>query len=148
MSWTARPRHTRIVRRLPPPELQRVALILAGAVMVGSLLGVPWLVARLPRDYFVHPVAPPRRWSSAHPAWRWTWAILRNFLGVALVLAGIALLVLPGQGLLTMLAGLVLLDFPGKRRAERSLVRRPRLRGAMNWLRARAGAPPLEPPRD
>jgi hypothetical protein len=54
-------------------------------------------------------------------------------------LMGVAMLVLPGQGVLTIITGLLLLDFPGKYRFERWLVRRgPVLRG-VNWLRDRAG---------
>ena len=61
-----------------------------------------------------------------------------------MLLLGIAMLVLPGQGVLTILAALVLLDFPGKRRLERRLLLRPRLLGALNSLRARAGRPPID----
>ena len=69
----------------------------------------------------------------------------RNALGAVLLAAGIAMLVLPGQGLLTILLGLMLVDFPGKRRAERALVARPNVFEALNWLRAKAGRPPLLP---
>jgi hypothetical protein len=62
------------------------------------------------------------------------------------VFTGLVLLVLPGQGLLTMLAGLVLLDLPGKRAFERRVVARPRVLSALNWLRARAGREPLRRP--
>lgn len=70
--------------------------------------------------------------------------IARNVLGWIFVLAGIAMLVLPGQGLLSILAGLVLIDFPGKRRFERRLLSSHVARDAMNWLRRRAGKPPFD----
>jgi hypothetical protein len=67
----------------------------------------------------------------------------RNVLGCALVAAGIAMLVLPGQGILTILVGVMLLDFLGKPRLQRWLVaRRPVLR-TINGLRRRAGQAPL-----
>ena len=53
------------------------------------------------------------------------------------------LLVLPGQGLLTMLIGLLLLDFPGKRAVELKLVRRPGIAAFLNRMRARHGRPPF-----
>ena len=55
---------------------------------------------------------------------------------------------LPGQGLLTLLIGLMLTDFPGKYRLEKRLIAQPGVLKAVNWLRARAGHPPLEPPID
>ena len=57
--------------------------------------------------------------------------------------AGMAMLVLPGQGLLTLLMGFLLLDFPGKYRLEKWLFLRRRVREGVNWLRKRAGSEPL-----
>ena len=59
------------------------------------------------------------------------------------LLAGLAMLVLPGQGLLTMLIGLLLLDFPGKRALERRVVRRPKILAFLNRMRDRRGREPL-----
>lgn len=44
---------------------------------------------------------------------------LRNVLGAILLVAGIAMLVLPGQGVPTILISLGLMNFPGKYRLER-----------------------------
>jgi hypothetical protein len=60
------------------------------------------------------------------------------------MLAGVAMLVLPGQGLLTLLMGFLLVDFPGKYRLERWLFARPIVRRPINWLRHRAGRVPLQ----
>jgi hypothetical protein len=49
----------------------------------------------------------------------------------------------PGQGILTILIGVMLLDFPGKRRLERWLVRRPAVFKGINRIRARFDKPPL-----
>jgi hypothetical protein len=70
----------------------------------------------------------------------------KNLLGALLVLAGLAMLVLPGQGILTILLGLAFLDLPGKRRAELWLVSRPPVLAAVNRLRLRAGREPLQLP--
>lgn len=110
-------------------------------LFVASLVVVPWLVARLPADYFAHSERehPP----PAHPAWRLTVLVAKNLLGAALVLAGIAMLVLPGQGILSILAGVMLMDFPGKYQLERRIVGQPTVLAALNWIRARAHKPPL-----
>ena len=70
--------------------------------------------------------------------------VARNLFGWLFVLAGIAMLVLPGQGLLSILAGLVLIDFPGKRRLELRLLAIPVVREGVNWLRRRAGRQPFD----
>jgi hypothetical protein len=45
--------------------------------------------------------------------------------------------------LLTILIGIMLLNFPAKRRLERSIVSRPKMLWAINWLRDRFGRTPL-----
>lgn len=109
----------------------------------GSLVAVPWLVVRLPEDYFQ--TRERRSWAvvSGHPIVHWVTLVLKNVLGLVLVVAGIGMLVLPGQGVLTIVVGLVLLDFPGKYRLERYVVTRPAILRGLNWLRSRRGRPPL-----
>jgi hypothetical protein len=74
------------------------------------------------------------------------WRLGKNLLGILIVLAGVAMLLLPGQGILTILIGLMLLDLPGKRRLERRLVQQPSVWRAINWMRAKAHKPALEWP--
>jgi hypothetical protein len=111
----------------------------SAALAVLSLLTLPFLLTRIPADYFYGPrqAAPPG-------GARWIGRLLKNVLGGVLLLAGVAMLVLPGQGILTILAAFVCLDFPGKRRLEQRLIARPRVLKAINHLRARTGHPPLE----
>jgi archaellum biogenesis protein FlaJ (TadC family) len=111
---------------------------------VGSLVLVPVLVARIPADYFAHHRR-PRTAMDARPAWaRIALRVGKNVLGVLLMFGGLAMLVLPGQGLLTLLIGFMLVDLPGKYRFERWLVSRPRIAAGINWLRRRAGREPLK----
>jgi hypothetical protein len=116
---------------------------------VGSLLCVPWLVIHIPTDYFIRPRHYVDRWRSRHPLVRAALLAMKNLCGVLLVLAGVAMLVLPGQGILTILIGLMFLDFPGKFALEERLARQPPVIRAINWIRAKAKCPPLElPERD
>jgi hypothetical protein len=110
---------------------------------VGTLLLVPWLVVRIPHDYFAPRKASPGPWAHRHPVIRGALVLGKNVLGVVFLLAGIAMLVLPGQGVLTILAGIMLLDFPGKRRLECWVVSRPAVLKSINWIRQRAGHQPL-----
>ena len=73
--------------------------------------------------------------------------VVGRLLGPAYIgLLGIAMLVLPGQGLLTVAIALALLDLPFKWRLTRAILSyRPAFAG-INRLRARAQLPPLERP--
>jgi hypothetical protein len=116
----------------------------SGAMFIVTLLAIPWIVARIPADYFRRDRPRGEWWWDRHPALRLTVRIAKNILGAILVLAGLAMLVLPGQGILSILLGVSLLNFPGKRGLERWLVRRPGVLRAINWMRRRKGKPPLE----
>lgn len=128
---------------------QALTLLLAGAsvaTFIGSILVLPVLVAAMPEDYFLDAKRHQSGLRHLHPAIYLGLRVSKNLLGWLLVLCGILMLVLPGQGLLTILVGLVLSDFPGKFALERRLAGNPRVMAAFNWLRRRAGRPPLQAP--
>src|SRR5690349_20129528 len=96
---------------------------LSAASFAVSIIGVPWYVKRLPEDYFSR--SEQERFGFDRPKRSIGdvfLMILNNTLGAVLVLAGIAMLVLPGQGLLTLLVGVFMMDFPGKRRLQRRIL--------------------------
>jgi len=115
--------------------------ILSGAMFLATLLAVPLIVARIPTDYFVRAHHPPRQTpdSPFHLLWR----VLKNALGILFILAGLAMLVLPGQGVITILLGIMLMNFPGKYELERRIIQQPTVLKALNWMRARTQRPPL-----
>jgi len=115
---------------------------LSAVLFIGSLVALPWFVVRIPADYFLHR-RQIDRWHLSRPIWRYSLMILKNLCGAILVLAGIAMLVLPGQGILTILVGLIFLDFPGKLTFEQYLARQRAVARAINWMRAKAARPPL-----
>jgi UPF0716 family protein affecting phage T7 exclusion len=104
--------------------------------VVASIVLVPRYLAHLPPDYLHR----GDRQQSSSVARR----IARNVLGWLLVVLGIAMLLLPGQGIITLMVGLLLADFPGKRKLIRKILSRPKVLGAVNKLRARHHASPLE----
>lgn len=110
---------------------------------VASLIVIPWLVARLPADYFSakRDSAPPSvvRSERFGPALR----IAANLFGALLLLAGVAMLVLPGQGVITIVVALGFLRFPGKRRFQRWLLARRGVSRVLDALRRRAGREPF-----
>lgn len=111
----------------------------------GTLIVVPMLIVAMPADYFQRSRrredGPP-----VHPVLRVSALILKNLIGLLLLAGGVLMLVLPGQGLLTMMVGLVLMDFPGKYALEKKVVSVGPVLRTMDWIRARRGKPPLDPP--
>lgn len=126
------------------PALIGWATGLSLLMFAGTLVAVPLLLARIAPDHFTRVSVPPETVRGRHPALAITGQVLKNFLGGLLVFVGIAMLVLPGQGLLTILMGLALVDFPGRRRLELAILRERHVRHAVDRIRARAGRPPLE----
>ena len=119
----------------------------SAVAFVGSLVFIPIVVARMRSDYFVRSDPTENSWFGRYPALRWTGLVVKNLLGVVFVLAGIAMLVLPGQGILTILIGMTLIDFPGKRALEVRIARQRHVLGAINWIRSKAKRPPLQVPK-
>lgn len=120
------------------------ALALASALMlVASLVALPVLIVKMPSDWLIRDDDPSHLPPDAHPPMHLLIRVLRNAIGVLLVVAGIAMLVLPGQGLLTIFAGLLLMDIPGKRRLRHAIARREALMAMLDRLRVSRGAPPL-----
>ena len=124
---------------------ERVFLLVGVFVMTFavSLAAVVAVVVQLPATYFCDDHVSP--FAKQHPVIRWMGLIVKNLVGLVLVVLGLLLSLpgIPGQGLLTVLIGVMLVDFPGKRRLERRLVSRPSLLAAINGLRARFGKPAL-----
>lgn len=114
-------------------------------IFIVSLALVPFFVIRIPPDYFVPEKNHERLRSDRHFVLRNIVRIGRNLLGFILLVAGFLMLVLPGQGLLTILVAAMLLNFPGKKRFERWVVSRGPVLRAINWIRRRAKRPPLIP---
>lgn len=112
------------------------------AMVLVSLVAIPWVLCRLPEGYLVDGPASERRGIAKR--------VLRNIVGGVIVLFGVLMLVLPGQGLLTIFVGLTLLDFPKKREWIKRVLSRPRLFKVINSMRERFGHPPLraEPTAD
>jgi hypothetical protein len=118
------------------------------AIFVITPIIVVRLVTKLPTDYFT---ANRRRalgsWNK-YPILRMVILVAKNALGIVLLVAGLVMLVAPGQGLLTIVVGTLLVDFPGKFCLQRWLVTRRQVWRSINWLRRRAGRPELKRPAE
>jgi hypothetical protein len=118
----------------------------SAVLLVVSPLVAAWIVVRLPSDYFVEPRRQKSSGRPQNPALSIVARIGRNLLGAVLLIAGLVMLVTPGQGLLSIVVGLGLLDFPGKYRLQRWLIMRKPVWRSINWLRRRASHEELKKP--
>lgn len=69
--------------------------------------------------------------------------IAKIILGIGLLVCGILMLVLPGQGLVTILIALSMIPFPGKDKMEQRILARNSVRSTLNWIRLRAKKEPF-----
>ena len=125
------------------PKGTLVTLAVASLVVfLATLIAIPFILVRLPADYF--DIRVPREWmKDRHPVLRFVGTSLKNVAGVLFLLAGIAMLILPGQGVLTILIGVSLMDFPGKQRLEARIVGQRTVLSVINSVRHKFGRPPL-----
>ena len=114
------------------------------AILIASIAIIPAFVVRVPADYFIHEKRAVPAWAQRRPFVRILVVSGKNLLGGILVLAGIAMLLLPGQGALTLLIGLSLVDFPCKYRFLKWLIGRRPIHRPINWLRKRRGRDPIQ----
>lgn len=127
------------------PLLQNMLSWLAGLSFITfilSLILIPFFVSRLPPDSFLKlgktaAIRPPLTAGSI------ALLILRNTFGFFLLIAGMAMLFLPGQGLLTILLGILLLSLPGKYRLLNLLLGYRGVRRSLDWLRKKSRRPPF-----
>ena len=115
-------------------------------ILIISVFMMVLIISFLPEDYFksenrnlISSVQ-----NSHYPLLKLLVLITKNFFGVLLLLSGILMLVLPGQGILTIITGLVFMDYPGKYKFERKLLKQKGVINSINWIRSRLSKPSLK----
>ena len=106
-----------------------------------SLLLIPLIVCNLSAHCFLD--IGPKSHKNIFFAYRIALLLLRNIGGILLLLAGIAMLFLPGQGILTILISLPLLSFPGKQKTFHYLIHKPAIQRSLDWIRTKSGTRPF-----
>jgi len=115
-------------------------------ILIISVFMMVLIISFLPEDYFksenrnlISSVQ-----NSRYPLLKLLVLITKNFFGILLLLSGILMLVLPGQGILTIITGLVFMDYPGKYKFERKLLRQKGVINSINWIRSLLNKPSLK----
>ena len=106
---------------------------------VGSIVALPWLAGMIPEDYFLDSKTAQENTNRSPSFLRLLAVAGKNLFGLLLLCAGILMLFLPGQGLLTIIISLLLLDYPGKKIFERRIVRYKSILQGINWIRVKGG---------
>ena len=115
-------------------------------ILIISVFMMVLIISFLPEDYFksenrnlISSVQ-----NSRYPLLKLLVLITKNFFGILLLLSGVLMLVLPGQGILTIITGLVFIDYPGKYKFERKLLRQKGVINSINWIRSRLRKPSVK----
>ena len=129
-------------------------IVLTTVASIAYFVLVSYIITQMDKRYFIRKITLNKTSSSsmlinsAHiNGWDSSVSYLLKFIkiigGIVLLICGIAMLVLPGQGLLTILIGLSLLPFPGKNKLEQNLLARKSVQSSLNWIRIKANKEPF-----
>ena len=102
-----------------------------------SLFILRCVIVRLPDDYFVidYPASNKHSGNLIDLALR----VAKNLFGFLLIICGIILLFIPGQGLVTIVLGAWIIDLPWIIKIKRKFVYSRLVKGALNWIRSKNG---------
>ena len=109
--------------------LSIIALIL-------SPLIINLILIRLPQDYFI------KAKDDLKPT-NYILQFIKNLFGTILIIIGLAMFVLPGQGLITFIIGMSLVRFPGKRKLQMKIVKNHSVQKSLNWFRFKSKKTPF-----
>lgn len=126
--------------RVVPASVWVGLSVLSLLLSAAGVLAIPWLVCRMPSDWFARAPRTFRDRMRDAPAS----TTLRNAAGLLLVLLGVALLFLPGQGVLTIVLGLVLTDLPIRDHGLRWVATHPTLSQQLQRWRLRGRVMPFD----
>ena len=115
--------------------------LLSFLIFIFSLVTIKWLVALIPSDYFVS--KKDTKFKSEYPFIWLISMIIKNITGYVLIIGGILMLLLPGQGLFTIFIGLMMSNYPGKYYIEKKFIAIPSILKTINWLRKQSNKEPI-----
>lgn len=115
------------------------AVIIGISTSIALLVVSAWIAIKfiltLPTDYLTNDKY--KTLVKPQTTKEWTNVIIKNILGVILVISGVVMLITPGQGVLTILIGIMLLDFPGRYNLELKILKNPTTLKQINQIRRR-----------
>ncbi len=124
-------------------------VVLTTTASVTYFVVITYFITQMDKHYFLRRISPDnglRIHSHSRPMNRSVVGVIKIakiILGSSLLVCGILMLVLPGQGLITILIALSLLPFPGKGKMEQRILSRDSVRSTLNWIRVKAKKEPF-----
>jgi hypothetical protein len=109
-----------------------------------SILAINFIIKMIPADYFESATRELSPFKTNNPILWFVLIIIKNTLGYMLIIGGLLMLILPGQGLLTILIGLILSDYPGKYKLEKKLISLRPINRYINWVRKKSNLEPVK----
>ena len=109
-----------------------------------SILAINFVIKMIPVDYFDSSKRELSPFKTSNPIIWFILFIAKNVMGYLLILGGILMLVLPGQGLLTIFLGLIFSDYPGKYKLEKKFITIKPIYRYINWVRKKSDIEPIK----
>jgi hypothetical protein len=136
------------------PNVIFLTVVLTTVTSIAYFIVVSYMIIQLDKRYFIRKVTINNKIAdnvanqTTHLLSRifsiaFVVCIAKGIIGVFLLACGIVMLVLPGQGLITILIGLSLIPFPGENKVEQYLISRKSVRSSLNWIRIKAHKEPF-----
>lgn len=107
----------------------------SASLVILTLILLPWYINRLPEDFFSNERYHTAKSLFHHP--------IINLFGSIMIIAGMLMLILPGQGLMAIAAGIMIMRFPGKLAMIRKVIHYPHVLDSLNWIRKRGEQKPF-----
>lgn len=131
------------------PNFILLIILLTTAVSITYFIVLSYIITQMDKRYFIRKkfdaddLTDSLNLTLMNKSLTYVVNFIKIIVGIFLFLCGIIMLVLPGQGLITMLIGLSLVPFPGKSTIEQSLLSQKSVKASLNWIRVKANKEPF-----
>jgi len=110
-----------------------------------SLILLPYIIRKIPSDFFLK-LSKEQPKLKGYNVKSVLIILLRNIFGILLFFLGVAMLFLPGQGVITIFVSFLLIDFPGKKSFITYLTGKKSVQYSINWVRKKVKKNPIKWP--
>jgi hypothetical protein len=141
------------------PDVIFLTILLTTIASIAYFIVMSYMITRMDKRYFVRKVTvqkekirnktagdnvnQKKHLTSMILSIAFVVSIAKIIVALFLLVCGVLMLVLPGQGIITILIGLSLIPFPGKKKIEQYLISRKSVRSSLNWIRLKAKKEPF-----
>lgn len=126
-----------------------LTIIITTTIAIAYFIVMSYIITKMDKHYFIRrqpskiDVFSPPHLTFIYSNLTKLLKIVKIIIGMCLLLIGLVMLVLPGQGLITILIAFSLLPFPGKNKLEQNILSRKSVRSSLNWIRIKANKDPF-----